>query len=206
MARTQIKLQDRIQNFTPFYAVIGAGDLAVEKIRQVSSDVQARSTKVNLEPKRLQADVETATKHGVENVLNTQAKAQQRAEAVFNDVVAQASTTYDNLTGRGKKLVNRILRQQSTQQAKRAASTTSSQAKGATTTARKSASNTGTTAKRNASDTASAARKSASNTASSAKKSASQTQSRAKAASTSARKTAEASSNAASDAAKKVGD
>jgi len=124
MARNQIRIQDRIQNFTPFYAVIGAGDLAVEKIRRVSTDVQARSSKVSLEPKRLQADieklqgdVETAAKHGVENVRSTQAKAQQRAEAVFNDVVAQATTTYDSLAGRGRTLVNRILRQQSTQQA-----------------------------------------------------------------------------------------
>jgi heparin binding hemagglutinin HbhA len=217
MARNQKSIQDRIQvriqNFKPFYAVIGAGDLAVEKIREVSSDVQARSSKVSLEPKRLQADIErlqgeleTAAKHRVDDVRTAQAKATHRAEVVFNDVVAQATTTYDQLTGRGQRLVNRIMRQQSTQQAKRAASTTSSQAKAATTTAKKSASSTGSTAKRNASNTASTARKNASSTASTAKKSASQTQSRAKAASTSARKTADATGTAASQAAKKVGD
>jgi heparin binding hemagglutinin HbhA len=190
--------RNRTQNLkapTPVLAVIGVGDLAVEKIREVSSDVQARSSKMNLEPKQLQADFEAAAKHRVDDVRAAQNKAQQRAESVFNDVVAQATTTYDSLAGRGQKLVNRILRQQSTQQAKRAASTTKSQAKAASTTARKGAASTG-----------SSARRSASQTRSTAKKSASQTQSRAKAASTSARKTAESTGQAASQAAQKVGD
>jgi hypothetical protein len=190
------------QNFkapTPVLAVIGVGDLAVEKIREVSGDVQARSSKVSLEPKQLQADFETAAKHRVDDVRAAQNKAQQRAEAVFNEVVAQATTTYDNLAGRGQNLVNRILRQQSTQQAQRAASTTKSQAKATSTTAKKGAANTGSTAKRSAST-------SASQTRSTAKKSASQTQTRAKAAGTSARKTAESTGTAATEAAKKVGD
>ena len=185
---------------TPVLAVIGVGDLAVEKIREVSSDVQARSSKIdlskiNLEPKQLQADFEAVAKHRVHDVRAAQNKAQQRAESVFNDVVAQATTTYDHLAGRGQKLVDRILRQQSTQQVKRAASTTKSQAKAATTTARKGASSTGA-----------AAKKGASRTRSTAKKSASQTQSRAKAVGTSAKKTAQATGTAAGDAAQKVGD
>jgi heparin binding hemagglutinin HbhA len=180
---------------TPVLAVIGVGDLAVEKIREVSSDFQTRSSKINLEPKQLQADFEAAAKHRVHDVRAAQNTAQQRAEAVFNVVVAQATTTYDTLAGRGQKLVNRVLRQQSTQQAQRAASTTKSQAKAASTTARKGASSTG-----------SSVRKSASQTRSTAKKSASQTQSRAKAAGTSARKTAESTGQAASQAAQKVGD
>jgi hypothetical protein len=180
---------------TPVLAVIGVGDLAVEKIREVSSDFQTRSSKINLEPKQLQADFEAAAKHRVDDVRAAQNKAQQRAEAVFNEVVAQATTTYDSLAGRGQKLVNRIMRQQSTQQVKRAASTTKSQAKAATTTAKKGASSTGSSAK-----------KSASQTRSTAKKSASQTQSRAKAAGTSARKTAESAGTATSQAAQKVGD
>jgi heparin binding hemagglutinin HbhA len=186
------------QNFkapTPVLAVIGVGDLAVAKIREVSNDVQARSAKINLEPKRLQADLETAAKHRVENVRAAQNKAQQRAEAVFNDVVAQAATTYDSLAGRGKVLVDRIMRQQATQDLKRTASTTSSQAKATSTTAKKAASNTGSTAKR-----------SASTTSTQAKKGASQTKSRAKATSTSARKTADAAGEAVQDSAQKVGD
>ena len=211
MARNQTR--NRFENFTPVFAVIGAGDLAVEKIRDLSSDVQARSQKISLDPKQLQVELESAAKQRAEEareraekVRAAQAKAQQRAEDVFNEVVAQATTTYDSLAGRGKNLVERIRRQQSTQSAKSSASTTKSQAKGATTTAKKSASGTASTAKRSASSTASAAKQGASSTSSSAKKSASATQSRAKATGTSARKTADSAGTAATEAAQKVGD
>lgn len=191
MARSQTSNQ----NLAPFYAVIGVGDLAVEKIRAVGTDVQARSTKLNLEPKQLQADIEAVAKQRVDDVRSVQHKAQQRAEEVFSDVVAQATTTYDSLAGRGKKLVDRIRRQESTKNLARTASQTKSQAKA-----------TSTTAKKNASTTASSAKKSASKTASTAKQSASQTRSRAKATSTSARKTADNATTAAQQAAEKVGD
>jgi heparin binding hemagglutinin HbhA len=169
---------------TPVLAVIGVGDLAVAKIREVSSDVQARSSKINLEPKALQADLESV-----------QSKAQHRAEAVFNEVVAQATTTYDSLAGRGQQLVNRISRQQSFRDLTRSVGQVKTQAKGATTTARKGAASTRSSAKKSASQTRSTARKSAS-----------QTRSRAKATGTSARKTAGTASTAASQAAQKVGD
>ncbi len=190
--------RNRTQNLktpTPVLAVIGVGDLAVEKIREVSSDVQARSSSISLEPKRLQADLEALAKQGAEDVRTAQHRAQQRAEAVLNDVVAQATTTYDTLAGRGEKLVNRIRRQPATQQAKQSAGTARSQAKATTTTARKGASSTRSTAKR-----------SASSTASSAKKSASQTQSRAKGAATSAGKAASSAGSATTQGAQKVGD
>jgi heparin binding hemagglutinin HbhA len=202
---------NRNQNLTPVYAVIGAGDLAVEKIRELGTDVQERSakfdlTKINLEPKQLQADIEAAAKHRADEVRAAQLKAQQRAEDVFNEVVATATTTYDSLAGRGKKLVDRIRRQQSTQAAKSSASTTKSQGKAATTTAKQNASSTSSTAKRGASNTASTAKRNASTTSSAAKKGASQTQSRAKGANTSARKTAQNAGTAAAQGAKKVGD
>jgi heparin binding hemagglutinin HbhA len=203
--------QNRYQNLTPVYAVIGAGDLAVEKIRELGTDVQERSakidlTKVDLEPRQLRADIEAVAKHRADEVRAAQLKAQQRAEEVFNEVVATATTTYDSLAGRGKSLVDRIRRQPSTQAAKRSASTTQSQAKAASTTAKKNASSTSSTAKRSASNTASTAKRNASSTSSTAKKGASQTRSRAKGASTSARKTAESAGTATSQAAKKVGD
>jgi heparin binding hemagglutinin HbhA len=180
---------------SPVLAVIGIGDLAVEKLREVGSDVQARSAKIHLEPRQLQTDLENVAKHRVEDVRAAQNKAQARAESVFHDVVAQASTTYDSLTGRGQSLVERIGRQQATQDLARLAGITKSQTKAASTTARKGAASTGSSAK-----------KSASQTRSTAKKSASQTRSRAKAASTSARKTAGAAGTAAQKSAEKVGD
>ncbi|HEX2174828.1 MAG TPA: hypothetical protein VHG70_02865 [Nocardioidaceae bacterium] len=198
--------QTRNQNFTPVYAVIGVGDLAVEKLRDLSSDVQARSQKISLDPKQLQVELENVAKHRAEDARERADKAQQRAEDVLNEVVAQATTTYDSLAGRGKNLVQRIRRQQSTQAAKQSASTAKSQAKGATTTAKKGASSTSSTAKRSASDTASTAKQGASRTSSSAKKNTSATQSRAKGASTSARKSAESAGTATAQAAQKVGD
>ena len=38
---------------TPFYAAVGAGDLAVSFARTAAADVQARFAKVELEPKVL---------------------------------------------------------------------------------------------------------------------------------------------------------
>lgn len=203
MARNR---NENLKTPAPVLAVIGVGDLAVEKIREVSSDVQARSAKIHLEPKRLQADLEAAAKHRVDDVRTVQSKAQERAEAVFNDVVTQATTTYDSLTGRGKQLVDRIRRQQSVQDVVRSVGVTKSQAKATTTTARKSASSTGTTARKSASSTGATAKRGASATTTSAKKSASQTKSRAKATGTSARKAADAAGTAAQESAEKVGD
>ena len=189
MARNRNQSQNLTANSV--YAVIGVGDLAVEKIRDAGTEFQVRSSKIRLEPKKLQADFEAVTRQRVEDVK----AAQDKAQDVLNDVLGQAVTTYDDLAGRGKKLVDRIRRQQSTQQAKQSASTTKSQTKAASTTARKNASSTGSAAKR-----------SASNTASTAKKNASQTKSRAQGASTSARKTAGAAGTATQQAAEKVGD
>jgi heparin binding hemagglutinin HbhA len=203
--------QNRYQNLSPVYAVIGAGDLAVEKIRELGTDVQERSakihlTRIDLEPKQLRADIEAVAKQRADEVRAAQLKAQQRAEEVFNEVVATATTTYDSLAGRGKQLVDRIRRQPSTQATKSSASTAKSQTKAATTTAKKSASTTSSAARKSASNTATSAKRNASNTASTAQKSTAQTRSRAKGAGTSTRKTAQNAGTAASQAAKKVGD
>ena len=50
MAKTQ---QFKIDATRPFYAVVGAGDLAVELARSTATDVQTRFAKVELEPKSL---------------------------------------------------------------------------------------------------------------------------------------------------------
>ena len=183
MARTR----NRNANPTALYAVIGVGDLAVEKIRYASTelqtlskDLQARTARISLEPKKLQADLEAA---------------QGQAQSVFTDALGQAVHTFDDLAGRGRSLVTRIQRQKSVRDLVASVGTTKAQAKGAA-----------TTAKRNASTTTSTAKKSASTTRSQAKKSATRTQSRAKAANTSARKTAQTAGTAAKQSAEKVGD
>jgi len=166
---------------TPFYAIAGAGDLAVEKFRAVSEDVTARFAK--LDQKTLQTELTKAqsevTKRFdafVADAKTAPAKLRELpavAQAGFTTVLGQAEETYEDLAGRGKDLVERIRSQQATEDLVTQAKTTVSKAKATRTTAKKTAQ----TAARNVKATA-----------------------------TSARKTAKTASKAATDAADKVGD
>jgi len=166
---------------TPFYAIAGAGDLAVEKFRAVSEDVTARFAK--LDQKALQTELTKAqsevTKRFdafVADAKTAPAKLRELpavAQAGFTTVLGQAEETYEDLAGRGKDLVERIRSQKATEDLVTQAKTTVSKAKATRTTAKKTAQ----TATRNVKATA-----------------------------TSARKTAKTASKAATDAADKVGD
>lgn len=166
---------------TPFYAIAGAGDLAVEKFRAVSEDVTARFAK--LDQKTLQTELTKAqsevTKRFdafVADAKTAPAKLRELpavAQAGFTTVLGQAEETYEDLAGRGKDLVERIRSQKATEDLVTQAKTTVSKAKATRTTAKKTAQ----TATRNVKATA-----------------------------TSARKTAKTASKAAADAADKVGD
>ncbi|MFG1626963.1 hypothetical protein [Kribbella sp. NPDC049227] len=166
---------------TPFYAIAGAGDLAVEKFRAVSEDVTARFAK--LDQKTLQTELTKAqsevTKRFdafVADAKTAPAKLRELpavAQAGFTTVLGQAEETYEDLAGRGKDLVERIRSQKATEDLVAQAKTTVSKAKATRTTAKKTAQ----TATRNVKATA-----------------------------TSARKTAKTASKAATDAADKVGD
>ena len=166
---------------TPFYAIAGAGDLAVEKFRAVSEDVTARFAK--LDQKTLQTELTKAqsevTKRFdafVADAKTAPAKLRELpafAQAGFTTVLGQAEETYEDLAGRGKDLVERIRHQQATEDLVSTAKTTVSKAKATRTPAKKTAQ----TATRNVKATA-----------------------------TSARKTAKTASKAATDAADKVGD
>ncbi|MFD7160351.1 hypothetical protein ACFV9C_37575 [Kribbella sp. NPDC059898] len=157
---------------TPFYAIAGAGDLAVEKVRAVGVDVTARFAK--LDQKTLQAEL---TKAQTE-FSKAQAELTKRFEAIVADartapaklrelpktaqtgltvVLGQAEETYEDLAGRGKDLVERIRHQQATEDLEAAAKTTVSKAKATRTTAKKTAQ----TASRNLKATATSARKTA---------------------------------------------
>ena len=174
---------------TPFYAIAGAGDLAVEKVRAVGEDVTARFAK--LDQKNLQTEL---TQGLTKELTKAQAELTKRFEAIvadartapaklrelpktaqagFTTVLGQAEETYEDLAGRGKDLVERIRHQQATEDLVTTAKTTVSKAKATRTTAKKTA----TSATRNVKATA-----------------------------TSARKTAKAAAKAAESAADKVGD
>lgn len=166
-------------NVTPLYALAGAGDLAVEKLRVLSEDLTTRVVALKDQPLPYQT-VQTELNKRFE-ALTADAKtvpAQLRElpntfQSRVNTVVEQAETTYDDLAGRGKDLVTRIRKQQATEDLAAQATTTVRKAKATRTTARKSA------------DAA---------------------QSSAKATTTSARKTAKSAAKATEAAARKIGD
>ncbi|HEX6921792.1 MAG TPA: hypothetical protein VF314_16365 [Actinomycetes bacterium] len=166
----------------PFYAVAGAGDLAVKKLREVPTRLQ--TIKVD--------------RKGIEDTISTlqvetkalPAKAQTVAIGLVGDVAERAEGVYGDLITRGRSVVTRIRRQKSTQDLKAQASTTVRRTKAATTTAKKAAAST---------------KSSARGTATTAKKSAAATKKAAKTAATSAGQTATAATQAAADASDKVG-
>jgi hypothetical protein len=218
MATTKNK-QFKFDATRPFYAALGAGDLAVEFARTATADVQARAAKVDLEPNVLRDQALTMLSSRVEELQGDAKKAQaafearlaelqadakslpERIEKLVNDYRAELNKTVEELTpaylelaGRGERFVKRVRNQESTKQTKAAAGTTATKAKTASTQAKKSAKSTTTTAKKSAKRTTSAAKKSAKPAASSAK-----------ATGTAAKKTASAAAKATSDAAAKAG-
>ena len=169
---------------TPLYAVVGAGDLAVAKLRDVRGELNARAAK--LDPHALRDQTEASVAASIESVQSVPTKAQ----GLLGEVIASAFTTYDELAGRGKSLVTRVRRQQSTADLQEQATSTVARAKATATTVKKQTR---------------ASKKSASATTSTAKKSASRAKSSAKATTTSAKKTASATKKASNAAAIKVG-
>ena len=218
MATTKNK-QFKFDATRPFYAAVGAGDLAVEFARSATADVQARAAKVDLEPKHLREQAVTMVTSRVEELQDDAKKAQaafearlaelqddakalpERMEKLVNDYRAELNKTveefnkaYLELAGRGQDFVKRVRNQESTKRTKSAAGTTVTKAK-----------TTSTQAKKSAKSTASSAKKSAQRTTSAAKKSAKPAASSAKATGTAAKKTAASAARATSDAAAKAG-
>ncbi|MGW6198101.1 hypothetical protein ACWF0M_18300 [Kribbella sp. NPDC055110] len=154
---------------TPFYAIAGAGDLAVEKVRAVGEDVTARFAKIdqkNLQTEltkeftKAQAELTKRFEAIVADARTAPAKLRElpkTAQAGFTTVLGQAEETYEDLAGRGKDLVERIRHQQATEDLEAAAKTTVSKAKATRTTVKKTA----TSATRNVKATATSARKTA---------------------------------------------
>lgn len=214
----------KIDATRPFYAVVGAGDLAVNYARTAATDVQARFAKVERDPKALREQALTRFNTRVEELTgdakDAQTKLEERAkeaqkklegrlstlqadakslpnkvEGYVNDAVAEVVEAYGELAVRGQALVTRIRTQQATKEAKGAARSTVTRAKTAKTQTTKSARSTAGTAKKSAGTTKQAAKK----TGATAKRST-------KATTTSAKKAASSTSEAAGEAAKKVGD
>ncbi len=118
---------------TPLYAIAGAGDLAVEKVRAVGADVTTRFAK--LDQKAVQAELTKRQSELTAELTKRQAELTKRFEALvadartapaklrelpavaqagFTTVLGQAEETYEDLAGRGKDLVGRIRSQKAT--------------------------------------------------------------------------------------------
>ncbi len=206
------------------YVVVGITDLAVERVRATQASAQKRAADVRkeLDSVSLQASVQQARQ------LPLAAK-QLPTTAVSKGLEAagRVEEGFDELAGRGKKLVERIRRQKATQELVEQGRTTLSRTKAAVTTVRrgtkdtttaakatvttatrqaeKAAESTRTTATKSASSATKATKAPAKRTATTARKRAAASKSATKGAATTARKTAASATKAASAAADKVG-
>jgi heparin binding hemagglutinin HbhA len=134
----------------PFHAVAGAGDLAVEKIRET----QARLGTFKVEPTEIRERLQASANVAREGVQDLPAQAQTfattvtaRAVGVYGEVATRATDVYEGLATRGKSVVGRIRRQKATQDMKSEAQKTATRVKATRTTARKSADSTRRSAK-----------------------------------------------------------
>jgi hypothetical protein len=179
-------LTTSITRSKPFYVAAGVTDVAVKTIREVPGKLS--SVKVE------RRDVEKAVANLQVQAVSLPVRAQATAVGVAGEVTGRVDAVYGDLLTRGRKVVGRIRRQQSTQDLKREATTTVRRTKATSTSAKKSAAATGATAK-----------KATKRTSTTAKKRATTTRSTAKGAATSARKTAKTAGTATKAGAAKVG-
>ncbi|MGN6634240.1 MAG: hypothetical protein ACTHJ6_02090 [Oryzihumus sp.] len=215
-------LRKTVTDTTPVYAVVGATDLAVEKVREARTRAAAL---------RAELDVTAVQGKAVETAQHVPALALNRTL----EIAGKAQESYDTLAERGQKLVTRIRGQKATQDLLAQAGTTLALGKGAVTTIRNAATDTEravkatlttgrreateaaetvkTSTKQTATTTKRAAKKAATGTKPAAKRASTTATKRAataksatKAAATSAAKTAEAAEKAVEAAAEKVGD
>jgi len=175
MARTTSRRSNKVDPTRPFYAAVGGVDAAVAYARSGFGEAQDRFSKVDLEPRALATQGRTIVTSRVDE-LQKEAKAlPSRVEKLVNEYVSEFGGTVDDLNkqyvdlaARGRTLVNRIRRQQATQDTKKQAQTTTSRAKATGTSTKKTASQ----AARSTSKTAKTAKSSAKATGTSAKKTA----------------------------------
>jgi uncharacterized glyoxalase superfamily metalloenzyme YdcJ len=116
----------------PLYAVVGAGDLAVDNIKDLPAELVAQATTFVPKATALVTEIPGRVK-GLRGEVETRATA----------LTGKAFETYGDLVERGQKLVGSIRRSPSTQQAEAQLKVAKSQAKAATTSATKAAKATG---------------------------------------------------------------
>jgi hypothetical protein len=190
------RLDKVLADSTPLYAVLGLGDLAVERIREARAKLDAAALREQAQAKlrarmdAVQADVKTAP----EQVMDLPV----RVQAAVADAVGTTVMLYADFANRGRQLVTRVRHQQSAQDLEDEVETTVSTNEAATPTAEKSPKETDKSAK--------ATEKSAKPTARTAKPKADSGRSSAKRGTSNTRKSTAAAKQESDDAAGKVDD
>jgi hypothetical protein len=158
------ELKKTLTASTPLYAVAGAGDLVVEKLRELRVDITT-------DPKALRERIQTSVASARESVQTLPDRTQSLADKTQSFAKAQAERTqsfakaraeqakvvYEDLAARGHKLVDRVDRQESTGRAEASPRTTKSKAKATATAAKRGAVNARSQAKATATAAAGAA-------------------------------------------------
>ena len=119
----------------PLFAVVGAGDLAVENIKDLPTDLVAQATTILPRTKAFVAEIPGKVVSLPSLVMNLRGDVETRATAV----TGKAFETYGDLVERGEKLVRSIRRSAATEQAEAQIKVAKSQAKAAVTSATKAA-------------------------------------------------------------------
>ena len=129
---------------TPFFAAVGATDLAVEKVREAR--LRAEKARTDLAERAEKARVELSTDLAPASVQARATKAVDDAKEIPALAINQTmvfggklTEAYDELAARGHKLVKRIQDQKATKDLVAQAETTVASAKGAVTTVSKGA-------------------------------------------------------------------
>jgi heparin binding hemagglutinin HbhA len=212
---------------TPLFAVVGATDLAVERVRAAAANATAVQAQLSAVQAQFEARVSAVQKRVSEfdpKTLRDQAQeAPLRAAGRALEVAGKAEAAYEEFARRGKELVERVRSQAGTQDFVAQAGSTLSRGRAAVTVARRAADDTavailgtlnvGRTETATAvEDTMAAAdvaakktRTSARKTVTTARKDVTATKSAAKGARTSATRTAKKAGPAARATAKKIG-
>ena len=209
---------------TPLFAVVGATDLAVERVRAAAANASVVQAQLGHAVSAVSADVEKRVTAFDPKALRSQAQeVPTKAAARALEAAGRAEARYEELAERGKQLIDRVRSQASTQELVHQAGNTLSRGRAAVTVARKAADETAsaiigtlTVGRReaeavvdetviNAETAVQTTEASAAKTVTTARKRAAATKSAAKGVETSATKTAAKAGSAAKAAAKKVG-
>ena len=109
MSANQNRWQKAIGDRTPLYAAVGAGDLAVEKIRAARQKLDGTSfreaqARVTARVNAVQADVRSSP----QQVLDLPVRLQAALADVVSTALSGTVTTYAELAGRGRTVISGV--------------------------------------------------------------------------------------------------